>query len=454
MGREPKDPFADLTRHRSIPRPGAARTPAQSPEAVRPNTPAQGMGQDAPPSPEVDAGMPGANLREFLGGGSNRLLAAAMPLIALIGRLRFSVPMPNVPRVLQQANKMVREFEARIAKLGYPGEIPQRTSYVLCTAIDQAVLATPWGSQSEWPTRGLLVTFHGDAWGGERFFTILNWAESDPAHNIDLLEIQYVCLSLGFTGQYQEDPRGASTLIDRKDRLYRHILDVRGAAPERLAIQWAGERDRRHRLIQYVPLWVIAAAVCVVILGFFLVYAFLLHRVAEPLREEFAGIAASHPDYTRVAVPATPRSLTLEQLLRPEEDARVLTVEETDKGTLVSLIADDLFESGSATLNPRHRDSIRKVAEALNQVPGLVLVIGHTDDQPIRSLRYASNVELSRARAAEVKRLLVLPPGLNKPARVSWMGLGSAAPKFIPPELPKNRARNRRVEILLQNNTV
>jgi len=79
-------------------------------------------------------------------------------------------------------------------------------------------------------------------------------------------------------------------------------------------------------------------------------------------------------------------------------------------------------------------------------VPGRVLVVGHTDDQPVRSLRFQDNFELSRERAVSVVR--VLEQTIDSRARVSWTGVGSSEPRYEPASDPENRARNRRVEII------
>ena len=57
-------------------------------------------------------------------------------------------------------------------------------------------------------------------------------------------------------------------------------------------------------------------------------------------------------------------------------------------------------------MNPTMTTTLRAIATALNQVPGRVLVQGHTDNQPIRSLRYRDNFELSRERAVSVVQVL------------------------------------------------
>jgi type VI secretion system protein ImpK len=74
------------------------------------------------------------------------------------------------------------------------------------------------------------------------------------------------------------------------------------------------------------------------------------------------------------------------------------------------------------------------------------MVVGHTDDQPLTSLRYANNFELSRERAATV--VGVLQRGSQNPSRFESTGVGSTEPRYRPESDPENRARNRRVEII------
>jgi type VI secretion system protein ImpK len=74
-----------------------------------------------------------------------------------------------------------------------------------------------------------------------------------------------------------------------------------------------------------------------------------------------------------------------------------------------------------------------------------VLVVGHSDSQPIRSFQYQNNVELSAARAVAVVQRL--QGKLLEPERVQSTGVGSSQPRYMPPDTAENRALNRRVEI-------
>ena len=108
-------------------------------------------------------------------------------------------------------------------------------------------------------------------------------------------------------------------------------------------------------------------------------------------------------------------------------------------------MAGDLFASGRADVNRQYDELFEQIGRALNQVPGRVLVRGHTDDQPIQSIRFRDNFDLSRQRAAAVVQVLAS----NVPVtRMDPVGVGSEEPKFKPVSAAENRARNRRVEIV------
>jgi type VI secretion system protein ImpK len=115
--------------------------------------------------------------------------------------------------------------------------------------------------------------------------------------------------------------------------------------------------------------------------------------------------------------------------------------------SVVTLKGDGLFASGSTEVRGRYDAVIQRVAEAMNNVSGKILVVGYSDNVPIRSARFASNYELSLARAQSVQTLL--QKQLAKPSRVKAEGRGETHP-LVPNTSAENRARNRRVEITLQ----
>jgi type VI secretion system protein ImpK len=381
--------------------------------------------------------------RDLLGIGLNPLVRAASPLLLLAGQLRGSVTPMDVEGLRHLALEEIRRFEEHARAAGIQNEIILAARYALCAGLDEAVLSTPWGAQSDWSQHPLLVALHREAWGGEKFFEMLDRVSQDPARYLDLMELQYLCLAFGFAGKYQVSDRGHERLGTIQQDLYRKIRNHRSTPPPELSLRWRGLEDQRNPLIRYVPWWVIGAAALAVLAIAFTIYYANLANLAAPVHAELAKIGLEG----FAQAPAVPvRGPTLKQLLQPDEARGALKVVEQGGRTEITLLASDLFASGSATVNPSHYETLQHVASAINQVPGRVLVKGHTDDQPVKSITYRDNFGLSRERAVGVAKILQL--GIENHARVSWTGVGSSEPLYLPPSDPANRARNRRVEIV------
>jgi type VI secretion system protein ImpK len=395
----------------------------------------------APSAPTSFSGQSG-NLADFLVGARNPIIQAAAPLLTLGSRLSTAVQHANIATLRQQAVQEVRAFEDRMRTSGVAPEDAVVARYVLCTFVDSAVLNTPWGAQGDWAGQSLLVMFHKEVSGGEKLFDILDRLRGNPARYIDLIELVYVCLALGYEGKYRHDPQGQGRLAELQHDLYRLIREQRQTSDQDLSPHWKGVEDRRNPIIRYVPWWMVAALGLAALTGAFIYLHTKLSLQAEPIKAALAGSAVK-VDYPAPAQQPTSR---LKQLLAPQESARQLTVEEFGGKTVVTLTAPELFKSGSAHVNPDLYQTLRAVALALNQVPGRVVIVGHTDDQPVHSLRFADNFDLSRERAVAVAELL--KPVLTTPGRLEWQGAGSTQPRYKPVNSPENRARNRRVEII------
>ncbi|WP_115573809.1 type IVB secretion system protein IcmH/DotU [Xanthomonas campestris] len=402
----------------------------------------------ASPTPPADSGVgEDTDISELLGRSVNPLVQAATPLLLLAVQLRHSAQLPDVARLREQVMAQVRRFEQRARDGGAPVEAVTAARYVLCTLLDEAVLNAPWGERSGWSQKTLLVVFHSESYGGAKFFQILERLCADVARHLDLIELMYLCLVLGFVGRYQIEAGGLARIGEIQDDLYRRIRAERGTAPDTLAPHWRGVEDRR-RLGRYLPVWAAALLGLSVLVVAFVWCQARLNSLSAPISAQAAqwGLArATPPD----AAPVAPPRLRLKQLLAVPERAGLLRVDEQADGQArVQLSSNAMFASGGVEVEPTQRGVIEQVAVAIDQLPGRVIVVGHTDDVPVRSLRFQDNFALSGARAQAVARLL--QTHLAVPGRVESIGAGDSQPLAQPPQLPANRARNRRVEILFQ----
>src|SRR5262245_1768413 len=231
------DPFAPRDGTVMRPRPGAGRRGA---ETFIPSSSFDGRAEprrgEAPP----------AQLAEFSVGGATPLLQAATPLLVPAGRLRTTRSYPDVAGLRRQTLEEIRRFEDRARAAGVSSETVVAARYALCAALDEAVLSTPWGNQSEWAAQTLLVQLHREAWGGEKFFEMLDRISNDPSRHIDLMELQYACIALGFSGKFQVLEQGQARLDEVQHELFRKIRSFRGSPEAELSPHWRGVQDRRN----------------------------------------------------------------------------------------------------------------------------------------------------------------------------------------------------------------
>lgn len=152
-----------------------------------------------------------------------------------------------------------------------------------------------------------------------------------------------------------------------------------------------------------------------------------------------ASVLVTAPDRSALA-------RAIEELASNEPQVRMeLTTSET--GTVISLAETGSFPVGTADLTPAAARALAGLARVLRTEPSVIRIEGHTDDRPIRTPRYASNWELSTARATRVVQFLV-EEGALPPARLSAAGYGEYRPRLAN-DTAESRARNRRVDIVV-----
>lgn len=120
----------------------------------------------------------------------------------------------------------------------------------------------------------------------------------------------------------------------------------------------------------------------------------------------------------------------------------------TAQRVVIALKESILFASGNAEVSAAAFPLLDKVAVVIRQFSDPVVVEGHTDNVPIHTERFPSNWELSTARAVSVVEYFVAQAALA-PQRLAAAGYGASRP-LVANDTPEDRAKNRRVEIVLE----
>ncbi len=411
----------------------------------------------APPPQAAEAPQPAASGPERVAVGGSALLAAAAPLLQLLSRLRNTLSQPDPAELLARTVREVQGFEQSARAAEVPMEQLRPAHYALCASIDDVVLNTPWGSQGAWATRSLVSTFHQEVQSGERFFELLAQVRQNPGRFLPVLELMYLCLSLGFMGRYRLSPRGPGELDRLREETYATLARARPAASPELSPRWQGVAAAYHPTRAVFPVWVAAVIGLGIILGVWFWAGRSLNTHSD---QAFAAALAvpppGMPTILRAAVvkpppppppPAVPGILeTLRGFLAPEIHAGLVEVLGTEAVPIIRIENQGMFDSGSATVSSKFVPLLQRIGAELKVNPGKVEVRGYTDSEPIHTVQFPSNYQLSQARAAAAAA--ILGRTIGDPSRIAVQGLADADP-IAPNTTEAGRALNRRIEIVL-----
>jgi len=380
--------------------------------------------------------------------GLNPLLAAANPLLNLVPQLRATLHHPDPAAAKEFLTAQIKEFERRAKAAGIANEKIIAARYALCTLLDEAAASTPWGGSGIWAKDSLLVRFHNEAWGGEKFFQLLSKLAETPGEHRELLEFMYVCLALGLEGRYRVLDNGKAQLEALRERLAQMLRQLQGEYERPLSPRWEGVHAARRTVLAAMPLWVALGGLGVLLLAVYASFSFILNRASDPTFTQIQNMRARPATIAPVLPPAPPPAAKprLAGFLSREIELGLVAVRDEPGRSTIIIRGDGLFAAGSTTVSPNYLDVLDRIAAALKAVPGAVVVNGYTDDQAIRTTRFPSNWHLSQERASVVAKLLEEKTGAS--GRFSVEGHADANP-VAPNNTSAGRARNRRVEIVL-----
>lgn len=403
------------------------------------------------------------------------LMGVTVPAIMLISRICNSKDQFNPENLRVAADAEMRRLHADIIRIGLKSTEARIAHYFICATIDDVVLNSPWGNRSSWTRNNMVSTFHVDAEGGDRVLELAENMRKNPAKYRELLELAYLCLSLGFEGRFRVTANGQTELKNFRDSLYAAAAQLRGPAAADLSPHWRGSEIPLAAQRRAAPLWVAATGVAAILLGLFIGLGVALDNrsgaaglmALNPIKAPGLIFPEPPPPPVQIAMaspvipPAPPPVPVPESPPRPSPQENLgkflareiadnlVEVREIGNRVIVRLLAKGLFAPGSAALETAFRSMLENVGKAMEKEPGRIIVTGHTDNTPIpanKRLKYRSNLELSQARADEVRALL--SKHISDAGRLTAEGRADSDP-IGDNDTPQGRAANRRIDLIL-----
>ncbi len=395
----------------------------------------------------------------------NPLLNAFAALLGMAPELERAT-VPENPDVLRtRLHETLTQSRDAAVSAGVPLSRADQGAWFVAALLDDIALNTPWGGNSGWPRMPLVVSMYGNVDAGERFFDLAEDLIRFPERDPQLMELVFLCLSLGFRGKFRRDGgQGVAAIAQLRGQMARLLRD-RDAAETPLAPHWKGveAQDEEKRFI--VPLWSIALIALALVTAIYVGLGVKLSNRGEQLFT-LAGVLPPptradifRPVIETVDVPQLTADPLVFELLplfgeaAPKDRVEALTGREDVSIAVIVVQATtpEVFRSAKADLNKEYTDLIKSVAGVIVdniEFIGSVRVVGHTDSIQVRkSNPFRSNQGLSESRAKTIADMLIaadVPAGL-----VTSEGKAATDP-IADNGTRDGRARNRRVEIVLQ----
>ncbi len=378
--------------------------------------------------------------------GLPNLVRDASPLLSIISQLKQLDGTIAVEELRRHISNLINTFTETASKNQTDREVVRKASYALCASIDEAILNTPWGENSAWSQKPLLSIFHHETYGGEKFYAMLDDEVNDDVKHYDLIELLYMCLSLGFLGKLRIDQHGQIKAEKIRANTYQVLIRNRNRFRRQLSTNAEPITTEKNKLTSFLPIWLLALFLTLAAFWIYNHWLLELNKQSDAVVTELAKLIPIKKEETLPEGQIRKEILLLRQLLEQEIDRNVLSVNDYRNRSAVVLQSNELFPSGSADINKAFYPILDKISKALESIPGQIIVSGHTDNIAIRTARYPSNWHLSLARASAVGKYMSSSADLK--ARLLPEGRGDSEP-VADNSTSEGRAQNRRVKIEL-----
>lgn len=242
--------------------------------------------------------LPDVTTKHSANTGLNPLVDAASSLFSIIGKLKQVKSQKQLDKLSQDLADEVISFQESIKNQGCNSEYAVVCRYVLCATIDDIISNTTWGGQGLWDEHSLLATFKQDVRHQDKFFTIMERAIKDPALYIDLMELMYLCLSMGYKGRYRATEHSQYQLEQITNNLYKHIRAHRGSFSKTLSptpLRATGAKAVIRNKTSLLFIFIVTACI---VMAIFIGLGYLMDVISN---EAYQNLAAS-PDSTPQAI--------------------------------------------------------------------------------------------------------------------------------------------------------
>lgn len=228
------------------------------------------------------------NFNSFI--SCNSLMAAANVLLSFNEQIKELSQHENLEKLHQDLVHEIRAFESNAEERAYPAETILIARYLLCATLDETIVNSSLSNSSLWQRLKLISTFQNEQSADERFFLIVDRLLSAPTLHIDLLELVYTCLSLGYEGKYRHENKGHLRLAELKDNLFQQIRVVRQDPPKLLEPSIPLKNKESSQMSLWFVVFTAITTMLIFVSLIYLSFSFVFNKISAPVQQQISTL--------------------------------------------------------------------------------------------------------------------------------------------------------------------
>jgi type VI secretion system protein ImpK len=217
-----------------------------------------------------------------------RLADVFAPCFTLILKLRAGTKFGDPDTLRRRTKNLLDEAEREALQTGVSPDEIRNAKFALVAFIDETILSSDWSQKKDWASAPLQLELYDQYDAGEVFFDRLESLREDPASNAAVLEVYYLCMTLGFKGQYQI--HGQERLRETIEKTYEELRALPGMGSTELSPRGTPRGQVAQEVRSKLPTWVIATAAAFVALLIYTGMYFYISDTADQTATEIQNL--------------------------------------------------------------------------------------------------------------------------------------------------------------------
>lgn len=219
-----------------------------------------------------------------------RLAEIFAPCFTLILNLRSTDEFGEPEALRRRTKELLDDAERAALQTGVAPDTIRTAKFALVAFIDETILSSEWRHKEEWASTPLQLELYDQYDAGEVFFDRLAQLRENPRANAEAMEIYYLCMALGFKGQYQI--HGQEKLREIIENTYEDLRHLPGMEGKDLAPHGTPRGQVAEEVKSKLPTWVIVATAALIGL---LIYAGMSLYISDAAEETASSIREIEP---------------------------------------------------------------------------------------------------------------------------------------------------------------